>query len=256
MNIRFLGAHNLESQGSKFVSLLIDDILALDAGGLTADLSLTEQQQLKAVLLTHCHYDHIRDIPALAMNLFLQNAHVDIYALQSVCADLDSHLLNGRLYPRFHETPVDRPTVRFRVIEPLKPETIEGYEILAVPVKHSEPAVGYQITAADGKTLFCTGDTGPGLATVWELVSPQLLVIEVTSSNEYTEWATSAGHLTPCLLEQELTSFQQIKGYLPRVVTVHMNPMLIEEISAEIATIAKALGSPITPAVEGMQIRL
>ena len=83
-----------------------------------------------------------------------------------------------------------------------------------------------------------------------------MLVIEVTSPDKYHQWAADAGHLTPCLLEQELTSFQKLKGYLPQVVTVHMNPLLIEEISAEIAAVAKTLGASVTPAVEGMQIRL
>jgi ribonuclease BN (tRNA processing enzyme) len=256
MNISFLGAHNLESRGSRFVSLLIDNILALDAGGLTADLSLAEQLRLKAVLLTHHHYDHIRDIPALAMNLFLQEATIDIYSTQTVGDALDSHLLDGRLYPRFQEVPEDRPTVSFRALTPLKSENIAGYDVLAVPVKHSVATVGYQITDSNGRAVFYTGDTGPGLDAVWELVAPQLLVIEVTSPNKYGEWAVEAGHLTPRLLEQELTSFQKLKGYLPRVVTVHMNPMLIDEIEAELAAVAEALGASVTPAIEGMQIRL
>jgi ribonuclease BN (tRNA processing enzyme) len=256
MNIRFLGAHNLESRGSRFVSLLIDDVLALDAGGLTADLSLSEQLGLKAVLLTHHHYDHIRDIPALAMNLFLQEASIDIYSIQMVGDALDSHLLDGQLYPRFHETPEGRPTVRFRTMEPLKSSNIAGYDVLAVPVKHSVATVGYQITDSDGKAVFFTGDTGPGLASVWELVSPQLLVIEVTSPDKYHEWAANSGHLTPRLLEQELRSFQKLKGYLPQVVTVHMNPMLIDEIATELAAIANVLGASVTPAIEGMQILL
>ena len=256
MNIRFLGTHNLESQSSRFVSLLIDGVLALDAGGLTADLSLSEQLRLKAVLLTHHHYDHIRDIPALAMNLFLQDAAIDIYSIQPVGDALNSHLLDGRLYPRFQEVPEGKPTVSFKTLTPLKSESIAGYDILAVPVKHSVIAVGYQITDGNGKAVFFTGDTGPGLDAVWELVSPQLLVIEVTSSDKYSEWAADAGHLTPCLLEQELTSFQKLKGYLPRVVTVHMNPMLIEEIATGLTAVAKALGASVTLAAEGMQIRL
>jgi len=256
MNIRFLGTHNLESRDSKFLSLLIDNVLVIDAGGLTSSLTFSAQLQLKAILLTHHHYDHIRDIPALAMNLYLQDATIDIYSNQTVCDVLSSHLLNGRLYPKFHEIPEDKPTVRFRVIEPLEPETIEDYGILAVPVKHSDATVGYQITSPDGKTVFCTGDTGPGLAACWEKVSPQLLIIEVTSPNEYEEWAANAGHLTPSLLGQELISFREIRGYLPRVVTVHMNPMLIEEIGAEITDLAGTLEASITLAHEGMEIRL
>jgi hypothetical protein len=51
-------------------------------------------------------------------------------------------------------------------------------------------------------------------------------------------------------------SFQKLKGYLPQVVTVHMNPMLIDEIATELAAVAKALGASVTPAIEGMQIEL
>ena len=68
MKIHILGAHNCESKDTKLTSLVIDGRLVLDAGGLTSGLSLSDQEQLKAVLLTHQHYDHVRDIMALAMN--------------------------------------------------------------------------------------------------------------------------------------------------------------------------------------------
>ncbi|GAH21991.1 unnamed protein product [marine sediment metagenome] len=83
MNIQVLGAHNCESQNSKFISLLIDDILVIDAGGLTSSLSFAAQQKIKAILLTHQHYDHIRDVPAIAMNFYLCGATINIYSTQS-----------------------------------------------------------------------------------------------------------------------------------------------------------------------------
>ncbi len=256
MNIQVLGAHNCESQNSKFISLLIDDVLAIDAGGLTSSLSLTAQQKIKAILLTHHHYDHIRDIPAIAMNLFLQGVTTSIYATQSVYDALTTYLLNGKLYPNFLEQPPENPTVKFTIIKPHQTKQIEGYSILAVPVNHTDPTVGYQVTSPDGKTVFYTSDTGPGLTNCWEYVSPQLLIIEVTAPNRYEEWARESGHLTPSLLKQELTDFQEIRGYLPRVITVHMNPGLEKEIEAEIAAVARALNNPITLAYEGMQLQL
>jgi len=256
MNIQVLGAHNCESQNSKFISLLIDDVLAIDAGGLTSSLSLTAQQKIKAVLLTHHHYDHIRDIPAIAMNLFLQGVTTSIYSTQSVYDALTTYLLNGKLYPNFLEQPPENPTVKFTIMKPHQTKQIEGYSILAVPVNHTDPTVGYQVTSPDGKAVFYTSDTGPGLTNCWECVSPQLLIIEVTAPNRYEEWARESGHLTPSLLKQELTDFQEIKGYLPRVITVHMNPGLEKEIEAEIAAVAQALNNPITLAYEGMRLQL
>ncbi len=49
MEVRILGAHSTEAKGLRMVSLLIDSVLALDAGGLTSSLSLSEQQKVRAV---------------------------------------------------------------------------------------------------------------------------------------------------------------------------------------------------------------
>ena len=256
MNIQVLGAHNCESQNSKFASLVVDDVLAIDAGALTSSLSLPAQQKLKAILLTHLHYDHIKDIPVVAMNLFLNGSNINIYSIPPVYDALSTHLLDGKLYPNFLEQPQENPTLKFSAIEPYQAAQIEGYSILAVPVNHSVPTVGYQVTSPEGKTVFYTSDTGPGLAGCWEYVSPQLLIIEVTAPDKYKVWAAESGHLTPSLLKQELISFQELKGYLPQVVLVHMNPSLEKEIEAEIAAVAEALNNPITLAYEGMQIHL
>ena len=61
MNIRILGAHNCETRTTGCICLIINDVLAIDAGELTSSLSMSEQQKLKAILLSHQHYDHIRD---------------------------------------------------------------------------------------------------------------------------------------------------------------------------------------------------
>jgi ribonuclease BN (tRNA processing enzyme) len=256
MNIRFLGAHNCEWQDFKLISLLIDNVLVIDAGALTSSLSLEAQQKIKAILLTHQHYDHVRDIPLIAMNLYLHQAAISIYSIPPVYDVLANHLLNEEIYSNFLEKPAANPTVRFTVIEPGKPQQVEGYSVLAVPVNHSVPTVGYQITSPEGEVVFYTSDTGPGLASCWQQVWPQLLIIEVTAPDKYKDWAAGSGHLTPALLEQELNSFKELNGYLPQVVVVHMSPHLEKEIAAEIAAVSKTLGVSITLAYEGMELNL
>lgn len=256
MKIQVLGAHNTESRHFKYPGLIIDNILALDAGGLTSGLSFRDQMKIKAVLLTHAHYDHIRDIPALAMNLYLRKKSAAIYTHQAVYDNLIRYLLNGEIYPEFHKKPEEDPCLKMHILNPHEEIKIQDYTILPVPVIHALPAMGYQIASPDGKIIFYTGDTGPGLSTVWDRISPQLIFIELTASNRWEESMSSTGHLTPNLLHRELTLFRKLKGYLPQVICVHINPAGEKEIKLEILEVIGALGIPIHLAHEGMQVRI
>jgi phosphoribosyl 1,2-cyclic phosphodiesterase len=235
MKIRFLGAHNTESSTTGLMCLLLDEHIALDAGILTSKLSLEQQLALKGVLFTHQHYDHIRDLPMLAMNCFLNKTE---------------HILNGQIYSRFF----DRPVMDFHLIEPYSAFSIDCYEVTPVPVNHSVPAIGYQVKS-EGTEFFYTGDTGPGLSECWRQISPDLLIIEVTASNRYTEFGRESRHLTPELLKGELVEFRHIRDYLPRIITVHMNLSLEEEIAIELKEVARQLGCDITVACEEMEIQ-
>lgn len=258
MQIQFLGAHNIESSQTRMSCLLIDGVLALDAGSLTSNLTFEAQTQLKAICLTHAHYDHLRDIPALGMNLYLYGSQVKIGATQAVYDALARYLTNEELYPNWFATKGARPaTLKFVLLQAYQPQQVEDYTVTAVPVVHSIPAVGYQVTSGNGRTIFYSGDTGTGLAHCWRHINPQLLIMETTASNR---WEDSIGrgtkHLTPRLLHQELTDFRRLKGYLPRVLLVHMNPDVENEIKTEVDEVARELDTQIDLAYEGMQLEI
>jgi ribonuclease BN (tRNA processing enzyme) len=253
MQIEVLGAHMSESLGAGVTSLLIDEVLALDAGSLASSLSLHAQQKLKAILLTHHHYDHVRDIPAIAMN-FSNWGAIKVYSTASTLEILSAYLFDGKLYPNFREWPPQRPAIEFLTVEPHNPLTIEGYRVLALPVNHSVPTVGYEVVSPQGGSIFYTGDTGPGLSRCWERISPDLLITEGSGTNELEEKAIEVGHLTPSLLKQELTQFQKLKGYLPPVIIVHLSLPMQEQVEKELKEVAAELGTSITPAWEGMKV--
>lgn len=255
MKIRLLGAHNCESASTRLPGIVVENVLVLDAGSVTSGLSLQEQDAIEAIFLTHHHYDHIRDMPALAMNRFIMGKSLDVYSTVPV-RDALAPLFDGTLYPNFFERPPGNPTLRFNVIEPGRVVEVSGYRILPVSVTHAVPSVGFQVTAKDGKSLFYTGDTGPGLTDCWRQTSPQLLIIEATISNTYENPAGEAGHMTPALLRDELVSFRALKGYLPRVIAVHMNPTMERDIVTELAAVARELECSITPGREGMELEI
>jgi phosphoribosyl 1,2-cyclic phosphodiesterase len=233
-------------------SVVVDDVLALDAGSLTSSLSFLRQKRLRAVLLTHQHYDHVRDLPALAMNFFLGRASLDVYATPPVFETLKSSLFGGDLYPDFFEPREGRRVLSFNRIDPYEEVRIGDYSVLPVPVVHAVPTVGFQVKGRYGETVFYTGDTGPGLRETWRHVSPHVLIVELTVSDRLGSSARESGHLSPSLLKSELTVFKGLKGYLPRVVAVHMDPDLESQIARETEAVASDLGADIALGHEGM----
>jgi phosphoribosyl 1,2-cyclic phosphodiesterase len=69
MRVRALGVAGGEVPGRGLTSFLVDERLALDAGHLTASLTLDAQAALDAILLSHAHLDHVKDVAFLADNL-------------------------------------------------------------------------------------------------------------------------------------------------------------------------------------------
>lgn len=256
MEIQILGAHNCESRDTRLVSLLIDQVLVIDAGSITSSLPFSAQQKLKAVLLTHHHFDHIRDLATLGMNLY-RRCTIELYALESVLSVVSSHIFSEQIYIDFgHRPSPEEPTFKLCPLEPYKEVVIEGYAVLPLPVNHGVPTIGYQITSEDKKTFFFSGDTGRNPPSLWQRVSAQLLIMEVTLPNSYRAVAIDAGHLTPGLLKEELAEFRGIKGFLPPIVTVHMSPELESEIKEEVEQVSGELGAEITLGYEGMRIVL
>jgi len=258
VEIQILGAHQLELKGARLTSLLIDGILAIDAGGLTSALSLPEQKKIKTVLLTHHHFDHTRDLVTLAANAgYYWQGQLEVYAPRYTLDIVTTCLLDGKIYANFLEYPSkEKPTLILEAIEPYIRKTIAGYDVLAVPVKHSVPTVGYQITSSDGKSLFYTSDTTVGISNHWQYVYPQLLIAEVVGPNKYGDWLKKAGHLSAELLKEELIQFRQLKGYLPRVILIHIGNLFEQEIKEEVAQVAQELEADISLGYEDMKITL
>lgn len=256
MIIRFLGTHNAESKNTRLVSFLIDDVLAIEAGSLVSELTFAEQRKIKAILLSHGHYDHIRAVPAFAFNN--SDRTTKVIATPKTLEILASHLIDGVVYPKFTSEAsfLRKATVQLIPLELFKRQNIEGYEVTAIPVRHNLDGVGFEITSGDGKTLFYTGDTGPGLSSIWRNISPQLLIIDVTWANSLANAAKDAGHLCPEMLKEELIEFRRANDYLPKVAVIHISPQDEPAVKREVREVAKLLGISIDIAHEGEEIIL
>jgi ribonuclease BN (tRNA processing enzyme) len=253
--VKILGAHNAESKNTRLVSLLIDDIIAVDAGSLVTELTFPEQEKIKAILLTHGHYDHIRGVPSFAFNN--RDHTTKVFATPQTFKILSSHLIDGVIYPEFtKKIPffLQKPSLKFVALDPFTPIDVEGYQVIALPVNHTIETVGFEITSKNGKKVFYTGDTGPGLSALWDHISPHLIIVEVTFPNRLENRAINARHLCPKMLKKELKEFHRVKGYFPKVFLIHLSPKYKEEIKNEVEEAAKELKISIGISCEGDEI--
>jgi ribonuclease BN (tRNA processing enzyme) len=256
MELRVLGAHNMESRDTRMESHLIDGVLALDAGGMTRALSFKEQKRIRAIILSHRHFDHVRDLLPLGLTMRDEGVTIEVYGIRDTLEFVTSSLLEGGLYIDLLSYPSpDRPIMRLNTVEFYEPFDVLDYTAVAVPVPHAVPAAGFQISSGDNK-LFYTGDAGKGVSEAWEHVMPNVLLTECTFGNENEDRAIAAGHLTPAYLGDALERFQKRHGYLPRVIVSHMNPPWEEAVRKELKALSAELDVEITVSHADMTVRL
>ena len=259
MHLQILGGHQVESVEGRATAFLVDDTIAIDAGGLTGGLRIEAQAAVDNILLTHYHYDHIRDLPFVGLLALESRRQIEIHCTQLVYDALVQSILNGVVWLNLFRPVQGSPSPAFahRRVSAGRAFRVKQYEVLPLDNRHHPvPVTAYQLTAPDGRRLLYTGDTGAGIRDIWALVQPDVMITEVTTPNAREPIARVAGHLTPALLEAELVAFRDQKGYLPRVVVCHVNQLGEDEVHRELDGVARRLQARLEIAREGMRIDL
>jgi len=255
MQVRIVGAHQAETSQLRFTTLLIDERLVIDAGSLASGLSLAEQLAVENVLLTHQHWDHVKDLGAFGYNLFGAGQAVTVYCTDEVREVISRQLFPSGFWMDFFTGPLaGQPVFLHRRVAPGGVLAVGGYRVLPITVPHTVPTLGYQVTDAAGRRVLYSGDNGPGCGAYWAVAEPHVLITECTMPTAMTEDAAAHGHLSPATLEEALAVFLRQRGYLPHVVVVHLNPFHEDQIRAELGDVARRLGCVIDVGREGMAL--
>jgi ribonuclease BN (tRNA processing enzyme) len=239
MEFRVLGCHGGESPKHQCPAFLVDGRVCLDAGSITNMLSLKEQQKLEAVVVSHAHLDHVRDLAMLADTRTQQGGPPLIVAsTPGTIAVLKKHFFNDKLWPDFSKIPGQNATIIFQTLKPEVETELCGYRVKPIPVDHTVEAAAFLIGDETSSVVY-SGDTGP-TERLWEVIKDEdkvrALVMEVAFPNEQQKLAHVSCHHTPQSLEAELKKLGVKKRDLP-VLLFHIKPVFQKDTEKQLAKI-------------------
>lgn len=213
---------------------VIDDCVAIDAGSLAMAANDVQRKQIRDIVLTHAHLDHIAGLPLFVDDLFATLVEpIRIHATEPVLKVLETDIFNWDVYPSFCELENENGNVlEYRKIEAGKKFQVRHLEIKPLNVNHKVPAVGFIIS--DGTTkIAISGDTAEP-EDFWKGVNEEddldYMLVECAFPDELDELAKASHHFVPQLLKKEICKF---KHDCP-IYVINIKPMYCDRVVAQI----------------------
>ncbi|MDQ2921754.1 MAG: 3',5'-cyclic-nucleotide phosphodiesterase [Acidobacteriota bacterium] len=239
MKIQLLPS-NIDSAGratpeQHLTCFLIDDSVAVDAGSIAIALTADQRRQVRDIIVTHSHMDHIATLPIFVDDLYATlKEPIRIHATQQTIDALERDVFNWNVYPRFSRLRNDYGPVMEYLPIPIRQEFIVAHlRVTAIPVDHVVPTIGLIVSDEKAAVAF-SSDTGE-TEEFWAVInrSPHLgaLMIESSFPNSMAHLAKDACHLTPATLAKELRklSYDGLE-----ILVVHIKPAYREKVIEEL----------------------
>jgi ribonuclease BN (tRNA processing enzyme) len=235
LKLQILGCHGGELPKCRTTCFLVDGRLALDAGALTSSLPLDALQKVDDILISHSHFDHVKDLPLLADLLIgLRDKPVTIHASTECSKALKSNMFNDSLWPDFTALPnKKKPILKIKAFRAGSSFKIGKYTVQSVPVTHPVESCGFVIS--DGAmSVAMSGDTGP-TEKLWQVLNKtknlKAVLLETSFPNTMQKLADVSGHLTPKTLAGELKKFNRNGS---EVFLYHLKPAFVQQVKEEL----------------------
>lgn len=212
------------------LSIVIDDRVAIDAGSLAFACSDVQRQQIRDVVISHPHLDHIAGLPLFIDDLFATlTSPVRVHAQPDIAHVLERDIFNWSIYPRFSELNNQHgPVLEYRTFEHGGWFSVAHLKLRAASVNHPTGASGFLVDDGD-VTVAITGDTAE-TSEFWSICAEarnlRAVLVECAFPDELEELARVSRHLTPARLRDELS---KLKAECP-VYVINVKPMYREQV--------------------------
>ena len=235
-SLKILGAFGAKEVGKSLTSIQVSKNIIIDAGNIISALG-SDAQYVDHIFLTHCHLDHIVDIPFLIDGFFEKREKpLFVYGSKETIQQLKSYIFNWNIWPDFSQIELQKSlnkAIEFVEIEMDQSIVLNECKLTAIKNNHSQGSCGY-IIEKNGYSTLLSSDTYL-CSNIWDKINADKtigsLIIEVSFPSKLEELAQNSKHLTPTLLKQEL---QHLKRDDVKIYINHMKPIYKEEISEEL----------------------
>lgn len=218
-------------------TMVVDDVLAIDAGALGLWAHGDEMSGVRDVVITHSHLDHVATLPLHVERMSDQDQILRIHGSAATIEALRSDLFNDRLWPDLERIAAIAGRDFFELLT-LEAETtveIAGKRITPVEVSHIVPTFGFVVEDDAGCVVF-GADSGP-TDRIWQVARERGPVrgvfLEASFPDRMGELATVAAHLTPALFAREVRKLPSEST----VVAVHIKPSCHHEVTTELSAL-------------------
>jgi cAMP phosphodiesterase len=244
MKVKVLGCSGSEAIGHNPPGFLVNDTMMLDAGTITAALTIDAQSKITDVLISHTHLDHIKSLLFLADNVIGRiEKPVNIRAIPEVIDAIQKHLMNNIIWPDFTNIPiVKNPANSVLAYAPMpigEAVSIAGLWVKAIPMNHPVPAVGFLVN--DSKSSFIySADTGPN-EVLWKEAAKahnlSTIIVDTSFPNSLDSIAIASGHFTPAQLHHDLNE-ARIDLNVP-IYICHIKPVYQKKVISDLRDLGR-----------------
>jgi len=254
MNINILGCYGNIIGEYRSTAFLINGSILLDAGTVTEALNENQLKNIKQIIVTHTHIDHIKGIfPFVDELVMLGDYVVDLISVKQILEIISQDLFNNRIWPDLTMIPSEKKAfLKLREIQLEKTTQIDSLNIKPILMTHTVYTVGYIVREADRGFMF-TADTGP-TKRFWEVAREEkgieFIIADVSFPDRLEKFAKISGHMTLSMLLEHLDRYKL--NDRPIYIT-HMKPIFKDEILEELK---KAKRENIKPLVQGATITI